>query len=169
MTQTLTHWKKNLDSRYISGEDLIAELNGLKKEMIVSISRFLDTETFDQNNQSKKVVTGLYLADQSGKEVYKPVILNRTNAKFFEKETNSPHMEHWVGIPVILYAQKDSRHGHVVRFKKYVMPTLVKDSKEFDNCYKAIHSNGFTIDQIRQKYVVSSELEKLLLTPPKNG
>ena len=167
--QTLTHWKKNLDSRYISGEDLQAELHGLKKEMVVSIDRFNDTDTFDSSKNEKRIVTGLFLKDSNGVALYKPALLNRINAKFFIKETGSEFVDHWIGIPVIMYAQKDSRHGYVVRFKKYVLPTLVKDSENFNKCYQAIHNNGYTMDQIRKKYQVSSEVEKLLLTPASNG
>jgi hypothetical protein len=169
MSTELTHWKKNIDSRYIAGEDLQAELHGLKKEMVVTITGFNDTDTFDQAKNEKRIATGLFLKDQNGQAVYKPVILNKTNAKFFIKETGSEFIDNWVGIPVVMYAQKDSRHGYVVRFKKYVMPQLFKDTEQFEKAHTAIHKSGFTMDQIRKKYQVSSEVEKLLLIPPANG
>lgn len=164
-----THWKKNNDSRYISGEDLQASFHGLRPEMIVSIEKFEDSETYDQNQNKKITKTGLFLKEVNGSPLYKPVILNNTNAKFFVKECGSDFMEDWIGHPVVLHAVKDSRHGYVVRFKKYVLPILQKDTKNFENCYKAIHTQGYTIDQIRAKYQVSSEIEKLLLTAPTNG
>ena len=166
MTTELTHWKKHLDSRYISGEDLLNELHGLKKEMIVCIERFTDVETFDQKKQAKELKTGLFLKEVNGTSLYKPVVLNATNAKFFVKETGSPIVDNWIGHPVIIYACPDSRHGHVVRFKKYALPVLVKGSQNFINCQTAIHTNGFTMDQIRKKYTVSSEVEQLLMTKP---
>ena len=158
-----THWKKNNDSKFISGEDLKSELNGLKPEMIVSIEKFNDAETFDQNSQSKKVITGLWLKDHnSGKAIYKPVILNKTNAKFFVKETGSDFVDDWIGRPVILYALKDSRHGFVTRFKSYVKPTLVKDSENFNKAKMALLSGSYTMEQVKSRYVVSSEVEGLL-------
>lgn len=168
MTQEKTHWKKNNDSRYISGDDLQAQFHGLKPEMIVQIDRFEDAETFDQQKNSKIIKTGLFLKEVGGQLLYKPVILNKTNAKFFAKECNSDFMEDWIGHPVILHAVKDSRHGYVVRFKKYVLPVLQKDSENFAKCYDAIHKGGFTIDKIRQKYQVSAEVEKLLMEKPTN-
>lgn len=162
----LTHWKKNNDSRYISGEDLQSEFHGLKKEMVVFIEKFEDTETFDQQKNSKIIKTGLFLTELGGKPLYKPVILNNTNAKFFVKECGSEFMEKWIGHPVVLHAQKDSRHGYVVRFKKYVLPVLQKDTENFTKCQTAIHTGGFTMDQIRKKYQVSSEVETLLLAKP---
>ena len=124
MENKLTHWKKNNDSRYISGEDLQGELNGLKKEMIVVIERFQDAETFDQQKNEKIMKTGFFLKTLDGKTLYKPVILNNTNAKFCRTEFKSEYMDHWVGKPFVLYAKIDSRHGFVARFKKYYPPTI---------------------------------------------
>lgn len=124
-----THWKKNNDSRYISGEDLKAGIKGLKPEMVVEIISFEDTETFDQNQNKQIVKTGLNLREHQGQIVYKPVILNNTNAKFLIKEFQSEYMEDWIGKPFVLYAQQDRRHGYVARFKKYY-PT--KQTKQIE-------------------------------------
>ena len=161
-TTNKTLWKKNLDSKYISGEDLQLSNKGLMPEMIVSISHFNDDKTFDKNKQADVTVSALYLKDLNGKQLYKPVILNKTNAKFFVKETGSDFMEDWIGRLVKIKAVKDSRHGFVVRFDKYVLPTLVKDSENFNKCKLAIEKSGFTIEQIKGKYQVSAEVEALL-------
>jgi hypothetical protein len=131
--------------------------------MIVTLFEQKDATTFDQNKSAKVTVTGLYFKDQLGKQIYKPAILNKTNAKFFEKETGSPYMEDWYGRTVIMFAQKDSRHGHVVRFKSYIKPTLVIGSEDFNKCKTAIEKNGFTIEQIKTKYQVSTDVEQSLL------
>lgn len=159
-----TFWKKNLDSNFISGEDLMSGLKGLKSEMIVMIEKFNDAESFDQKNQAKIVVSALFLKDLNGKSLYKPVILNKTNAKFFVKETGSDFIDDWLNVPVILYAMPDKRHGYVVRFKKFAKIELLKDTENFDKCKKAIEKSGFTMDQIRMRYNVSSEVEQLLTT-----
>lgn len=161
MEPTKTHWRKNLDSKYISGEDLQSNLNGLKAEMIVTIDNFNDDKTFDKNKAADVQVSALYLKEVGGKNLYKPAILNKTNARFFKKETGSDFMEDWIGIPVVMYAQKDSRHGYVVRFKSYVKPTLVKDSENFNKAKQAM-ANGYTIEQIKQRYNVSTDVESLL-------
>lgn len=114
-----THWKKNIDSRYISGEDLISGLRGFKPEMVVLIERFTDSETFDQSTQAKLTKTGFYLRELNGQMLHKPLILNSTNAKYCEKEFKTPFMEDWIGKPIVLYAMPDKRFGHVARFKKY--------------------------------------------------
>ena len=162
METTKTLWKKNLDSKYVSGEDLQLSNKGLKPEMIVTIERFNDDKTFDKQKNSDVVVSALYLKEVNGAALYKPVILNRTNAKFFVKETGSDFMEDWLNKPVIVYAQKDSRHGFVVRFKSYVKPNLVKDSDNFKNCKIALDKGTGTIEMIKNKYNVSTEVEALL-------
>lgn len=129
--ETLTHWKKNNDPRYISGDDLkngIQIGKGLKPEMVVTISKFEDKETFDQNSQSKVTKTGFWLREYpSGTPLYKPVILNNTNAKFCINEFKSEFMEHWLDKPLVLWAMPDKRHGYVARFKKYYPPAQVTD------------------------------------------
>jgi hypothetical protein len=122
--ENLTSWKKNIDTRYISGEDLKDGIKGLKKEMNVVIARFEDAETFDQSTQKKVVKTGFFLKELNGKELYKPVILNKTNAVFCRTEFGSDYMEHWLNKPFVLYACPDKRHGYVARFKKYYPPQI---------------------------------------------
>lgn len=157
-------WRKNLDGRYISGEDMQSKFHELRPEMIVILDKIEDAETFDQNKNAKVVKTGIWLKELNGTAVYKPAILNKTNAKFFDKEFGTEDMDLWIGKTVTMFAQKDSRHGYVVRFKKYVLPVLQKDTEQFKNCYNAIHVSGFTIDKIRTKYQVSSAIETLLMT-----
>jgi len=130
--ENLTHWKKNNDPRYISGEDLKDGLEigkGLRPEMVVVIDRFEDTETFDQTKNSKVIKTGFWLKELDGKKVYKPVIMNNTNAAFCIKEFNSKYMEHWLNKPLVLWAMPDKRHGYVARFKKYYAPPTVTDEQ----------------------------------------
>lgn len=162
METNKTLWKKNLDSKYISGEDLQLSNKGLKPEMVVTIERFNDDKTFDKQKNSDVIVSALYLKEFNGAALYKPVVLNRTNAKFFVKETGSDFMEDWLNKPVIVYAQKDSRHGFVVRFKSYVKPNLVKDSEMFKQAKIALEKGTATMDKIKSRYQVSTEVEGLL-------
>jgi hypothetical protein len=154
--QALTHWKKNIDSRYISGEDLKAELHGLKPEMVVVIEKFQDAETFDQKKQEKAVKTGFFLKEVGGTILYKPVLLNGTNAKFCAKEFGSDFMENWIGKPFVMYACPDSRFGFVVRFKKYY-PPVIKPDKAIEALSKAT-----TLDGLAAAWTSLTADEKLL-------
>ena len=135
--QSLTHWKKNNDTNYISGEDLQEELNGLKKDFPVKLISFNDGETFDQNKQAKTTKTVMHFQDLNGKKLYKGVLLNKTAATFFIKESGSPYLENWIGTVCNIYAQPHSRFGYVVRFKKYFEPAKKVDlegaKKELNN------------------------------------
>tara|TARA_R110000803_G_scaffold210216_1_gene281448 strand:+ start:1538 stop:2068 length:531 start_codon:yes stop_codon:yes gene_type:complete len=124
-----THWKKNNDSNYVSGEDLFNELKGLLKDFPVKLSSFSDGETFDQNAQAKTVKTVLQFTDLNGVKLYKGVLLNNTSAKFFIKEFGSEFIEDWINKPCNIFAQADRRHGYVVRFKKYYKPVVQVDIK----------------------------------------
>jgi len=124
-----THWKKNNDSNYISGEDLFYELNGLKKDFPVKLISFSDGETFDQNKQSKVTKTVLQFVDLQGVKLYKGVLLNTISSLFFEKEFGSGFIDDWVGKVCNIYALPHRTHGQVVRFKKYYKPVVQVDIK----------------------------------------
>ena len=49
--------------------------------------------------------------------------------------------------------------------EKYELPELIIDSANYAKCKLAIDKSGFTIEQVKSKYKVSAEIEKLLLTP----
>tara|TARA_R110000765_G_scaffold334538_2_gene424931 strand:- start:2408 stop:2914 length:507 start_codon:yes stop_codon:yes gene_type:complete len=123
-----THWKKNNDSTYISGEDLHFELNGLKKDFPVVLQSFKDGSTFDRNEQKKVTKTVLNFTDLNGVKICKGVLLNNTAGEFLSSEFKSPHLEDWVGKTVNIFAKADSRHGFVVRFKKYFEPPISLDN-----------------------------------------
>ena len=127
MEKIKTHWRKNNDSNYISGEDLFNELQGLKKDFPVMLKTFKDGETFDSNSQSKTIKTVLHFTDLNGVDLCKGVLLNNTGAKFFCKEFKSEYIEDWIGKPCNIFAQADRRHGQVVRFKKYYKPVVKVD------------------------------------------
>ena len=159
---TKTHWKKHIDSRYISGEDLNDEYNGLKKEMPVKLVKFDDGETFDPNTQKKEVRTILYFSDLNGKALCKPVVLNKTNANTFKLVSGSSYIEDWIGVPITMYAKADKRHGFVVRFKRFEKPVLKKGSPEWDAVIGYMKTDGADVTKVTGKYNVSGELLKEL-------
>jgi hypothetical protein len=160
MSETLTHWKKNNDSRYISGEDLKhgeSLAKGLRPEMVVYIESFENMETFDQNEQKKVVKTGFIMRELIGnKQLYKPVILNNVNAAFCIKEFKSEFMEHWLNKPLVLYAMPDKRHGFVARFKKY-FPPAISDVNAL-----TILNTSTSLDELRTNWTKLNKQEQAL-------
>jgi len=129
-----TLWKKNLDNRYISGENLQngeEAGKGLKKEMVVTLASFNDAKTFDQNTQSEATKTAIWLIDTETKlKLYKPCLLNVTRGNFLSKEigNDSLFLEDFdTTKPFVIFAKPDRRHGFVVAFKKYY-PATIDDS-----------------------------------------
>jgi len=124
-----TPFRKNLDKRYISGEDLangIDMAKGLKPEMVVTLSKFNDAAAFDQKLQTEVNKTAIWMKEYpSGKLIYKPCLLNVGRSEFMCKELASGSLfidDCDMNKPFIMFAKKDRRHGHVVGFKKYIAP-----------------------------------------------
>lgn len=136
MSEEKTPWRKNLDKRYISGEDLlngIAMNKGLRPEMVVTLVKFGDVKAFDQSVQDEKDKTALWLAEYPSKKMlYKPMLLNVTNADFLSRELANGSInidDSDFTKPFIIYAQPHKRHGHVVRCKKYYPPVAASDTE----------------------------------------
>lgn len=162
--ETKTHWKKNVDSRYISGEDLLngeAIGKGLRPEMVVKITKHSDADAFDQGTKSSVKKTALELFDmKENRKVYKPLLLNKTLVDFFRIEFESEFIEDWFEKPFVLFAKPDSRHGHVARVRKHkVTKPKIAD---LDKAKAAIQEGKITAEQIMQKYDVTPEQEKEL-------
>lgn len=135
-TESKTPFRKNLDPRYISGEDLLTGVEmgkGLKPEMVVTLVKFNDAPAFDQSTQKEVDKTALWLKDfHTGKMLYKPCLMNVTRAEFLSAElaNGSQFIDDCDSEkPFVIYAKPDRRHGHVVAFKKYFAPPTVTDTE----------------------------------------
>lgn len=129
-----TPFRKNLDKRYISGEDLLNGIEmkkGLRPEMVVTLVKFSDAPAFDQQAQKEVDKTALFLKEYpNGNLLYKPCLLNVDRSKFMSKElaNGSAFIDDCdTAKPFVIYAKPDRRHGHVVAFKKYFAPPTVTD------------------------------------------
>jgi len=161
-----TPFRKNLDTRYISGEDLkngIELGKGLKPEMIVTLAKWEDAPAFDQKKQAEVDKTAIWLKEyQTGKMLYKPCLLGVNRATFLSKELANGSMfidDCDFTKPFVIYAQADRRHGHVVAFKKYFAPATVTDTNAL-----AILDTCKTLDELRDKYQSLSKAEQALPT-----
>lgn len=131
---------------------------------------------------SKKEVVGTggkkdecFVADLEGE---KPFILNATNAKMIAKLAESPFIEDWVGLEIVIGVEQVRFAGDTVealRVKpmrpeqarqaiakfKPAMPELTPSSEAWEKVQKAV-KGGYTIAQVRTKYIISDENAKLL-------
>lgn len=149
-----THWKKNVDSRYISGEDLQNGQiigKGLLPEMVVEITNHTDADAYDQSSKESVKKTALYLIDVKAKKaLYKPLLLNKTLVDFFRREFNSDFIEDWFNKPFTLFAQQDKRHGYVARARRYVAVKPAFDESRMDAAITNIKAGTITVEAIQK-------------------
>jgi hypothetical protein len=165
-TEEKIPWRKNLDKRYISGEDLLsgeAMGKGLRPEMVVTMAKFNDAPAFDQSKQQEVTKTAIWLNEYpSGKPLYKPVLLNVANGEFLSKEigNNSLYITDFDHTkPFVLWAMPDKRHGHVARFKKYYPPATATDTTAI-----ASLSEAKSLSELGERWAALSAEEKKLPT-----
>ena len=156
-----THWKKNNDSNYISGEDLFEEINGFKKESVVRIKRFKDGDTYDRKSKETATKTILFLEDASSKELRKGVVLNKKAIDFFRAEFKSDFIDDWIGGWFTMFAQADKTHGHVVRFRKFYQPLDIEGGKNILNSSTNIDELGKNWSKLSNPQQANHEIKAL--------
>lgn len=164
-----THWRKNKDPKFISGEDLKHGLvKGIVDGMMVEIAGVKEEESFDQNTQQKHIVSELRFKDMNGKALSKGMIPAEWTSKFMKRlGINSPFLEDWIGQKMIIFAQADKRFGYVVRFKKYTPPVvrkpeLLPNTPNWKQAVEWLEDGKNTVEMMEGKYIISKE-NKLLL------
>ena len=105
--------------------------------------------------------------------------VNSTNRKSIAKilkeqykldSVSSRNIGNWANLKIeLLFDPTVKMKGEVtggirISEKAIVLPILEKDTKLFNQCKNAILSNTYTIEQIKSKYQVTEEIEKLLLS-----
>ena len=154
-----THWKKLENPDYIGayslepGKDLTVTIEKVVREMVTG------------TGGKKEECSVAYLTGQ------KPFILNRTNQKMIAKIHDTPYIEDWAGKSITLYVAKIKAFGEdnveCLRVRQDLPKTKLPELKktDVDNWAKVVAAmnGGYTIAQIRTKWVVSKETEMELM------
>lgn len=149
--QIKTHWRQLINPDYIgayslpNGNDLTVKIIEVKKQMVTGMG----------GRKEECTVATL--------ENNKPIILNATNSRMIQNLYDTPYIEDWKGKEITLYAAKTKLRGEDVeclriRPKIKIKPQLIQDSEDYYNVQKALN-NGYTIDQIKGKFLISKEVE----------
>jgi len=134
-----THWKQLVNMDYLGayalpdGNDLTLTIDKVVKEVVTG------------NSGRKEQCMVMYF-----KEDYKPMILNRTNAKSIQALTGSAYVEEWVGHKVTLYGSTTRFGGDVVECLR-IRPTVMETAKTYfcENCGAEIKGTAkFTAEQL---------------------
>jgi hypothetical protein len=153
-----THFKKMINSDYLGSWDLM-DIDGNFIKKTVTIKAVVMKKVHDgAGGESDCMVIELHDC--------KPIIANSTNRKSISKSLKSVFVEDWIGQKIVLYVEKVNAFGAVhdaLRVVKtpYKLPKLIVDSEDYQNCLKAI-LNGFTIEQVKTKFTLDANIEKLL-------
>jgi hypothetical protein len=151
-----THWKKLENPDYLGaysleeGKDLEVTIESVKREIVVG------------QGGKKEECTIAHLKGQ------KPFILNRTNMKMIQKIYGTPYIEEWAGKKLTLCVAKIRAFGEdnveCLRIRPVApeLPELKPNTDLWKEAIKAL-SNGFTIDQIKIKYKLSTSNEQKLM------
>lgn len=158
-----THWKKLNNPDYIGAYEL---MNGEEAtELVVTITKVSKKTVTGPNNRSDECI----VAELKGQ---KPFIINATNAKTITKLADSPYIEDWAGLSIILYVAQVKAFGDTVDALRVrdVLPEkeeLTPKHKRWEGAKKAIQSGAATIEQVKEKFKISAANEKLLTTKTK--
>src|SRR5574343_1147781 len=148
-----THWKTLINPDYIgayllNGKDLKVKIEKVVRELVTG------------TGSKKEECTVAYLTGQ------KPFIVNRTNAKTISKVVGSPYIEDWANQSITLYPTVTKLKGEDVECLRVrdlqPLPVLNEAHEKFKAVQQAVRSGSFTMDQVRTKYPVSPEIEKLI-------
>lgn len=135
----MTHWKQLINMDYIGayalpdGKDLTLTIDRVVKEMVTG------------NNGKKEMCMVAYFKEKE----YKPMILNRTNAKSITALAGSPYIEKWQGQRVTLYATTTNLGRETVECLR-IRPTVAEKSEPIicENCGSVIEgAAGLTPEQ----------------------
>ena len=150
-----THWKTLVNPDYIgayclNGKDLNVTIEKVVRELVTGTAG------------KKEECTVAYLTGQ------KPFIVNRTNAKSISKVVGSPYIEDWAKQTITLYPTVTKLKGEDVECLRVreiqALPVLDASHAKYKAVRDAVKSGSFTMQQVRTKYNVSAEIEKLLLS-----
>lgn len=155
--EKLTHWKRLVNPNYLgvysleNGKDMTLTIDKVTREVVIT------------TGGKEEECTVAYF-----KENVKPMILNRTNSKMIQKIYNTPYIEQWRGKRITVYAattklaKEDVECLRIRQMKPENPLLLMTDTENFNKCKTAI-KDGYTLEEIKRKWTISSEVEKALL------
>lgn len=114
-----THWKQLQNNDWIGayaltdGQDLTLTIDKAMQEQVTG------------NNGKREMCLTVHWVERD----YKPMIVNRTNAKTITKVTGSPYIEDWHGKAITLYVDTTRLGGDIVECLR-IRPYAPKKTKQ---------------------------------------
>lgn len=171
MKETNIDSMKYRKSTHLAGIDVETIIADKGNCLLTIKEAFYDTNVDVSGNKT----SGYFIEFE---ENVKPMVANSGNRKIIGNilkatknltSTDSRNIGNWKGLKIeLLFDPTVKMMGKVIGgikvAEKYELPELVKDSENFNKCKTAITVSGYKIEDLRKRYKISHEVEKLLLT-----
>jgi hypothetical protein len=158
MENKKTHWKKLDNPNYLGAYSL---MDGNDKDMTVTIEKVVIEDVM--SNKGSEQCKVAYLKG------LKPMILNATNCKIIERVYNTPYIDDWKGKQITLYVSKIRAFGDTIDALRVrpikpdiKLPELTPAHDKWKAAKDAIAAGSYKLSDVKLKYTVSPENEKLL-------
>lgn len=160
--QAKTHYRKAFHSPYLSSADIT--------EPTVLTLAYVRLEA-DKTKKTKDLLNTAYFVEKEIRkgEVLKPMVLNATNSKMIAAITDSPFLEDWQNVQIVVQVVKGIRFGretvdglrigrvtHAQGQQQYDQKPFI-NQQSFENACNAVSSGTHTIEQILNKYSLSDQ------------
>ena len=151
-----THFKKLMNPNYLGSWDLIGK-DDTFKSISTTIIKIEKQEVFDGKGGKEDCLV-MHL------QGYKPMILNATNVKTIATICKSNFIEDWIGKSINITVEKVKAFGslHDALRVTASKPNMDINHPNFDKIKAAILGNQTTIEKVKERYNVTTEIEKLL-------
>lgn len=162
--QNKTHFRKHFKSCYLAAVDITEEIE-------LTISRIVEEMDASKKTKDKLLVAYFKESEIRKGERLKPMVINATNAKTINRIANSPFIEDWAGVSVVVYVDDQVRFGRDIveglRLKAAVTkpekPLLTPESaNRWANAVKSYQSTG-NLDKVKERMQITPETEALLI------
>jgi len=156
------HYRKAFDSPYLSSADIV--------EPIVLTVDHVTLET-DKTKKTKDVFNTAYFVEKEIRpgEKLKPMILNAGNSKTMRGLADSPFIDDWNNVQVMVYVDHNVRFGKETmdglriraheNTKKFLTP---ESGKSWDNAKAAFKRDG-NLKSVLERVAMTDEHQMLLM------
>lgn len=162
-----THYRKAFNSPYLSSADIVGATTLTISHVILS---------GDQTKKTKDIFNTAHFVESEIRpgEKLKPMILNATNSKALAKITNSPYIDDWKNIVVVVFVDNNVRFGRNTVDGLRICaapnrPLIIKGNNAMWNrAVDAYKRDGDFINVLKHAEI-SPECQEFIVVEVKNG
>lgn len=162
MAETKIHYRKAFDSPYLSSADIV--------EPIVLTVDHVSLEP-DRTKKTKDVFNTAYFVEKEIRpgEKLKPMILNATNSKTMKTLADSPYINDWNNIQVMVYVEhgvkfgRETMDGLRIRASEVKKKFLTPENDKLWEGAKAAFKRDGNLKSVLERVSMTDEHQMLLI------